>query len=440
MDYKRHVRAQAELTASYMADVNRRVAERLPATALAFAAVLGLAWVFEHRAFPERDRVYAILYGVELAVLAAAGWLVRPHRFQNHARLVATVAAVALIACISAYHIIVRSTGDVLALALLYVLVGSMVSMPWGWRAQSFVSGAGVAGFGLALAAGAQPLVPASMHLLGLVAMGILTVLGAAFLDHQRQALYLQAAELRRSNEALEEANRALQQANAAKNEFLASVSHELRTPLNILTGYVDLLAEGEFGPLSAEARDAVERIARTSRTLVFLIADLLDLSRIEAGKLAIKTSRVALDPIFQEMRTFIEPRLSGKPVRFEVSPAGDLFVRADPHRLEQILLNLLSNAAKFTERGQITLSAQTGHNGQVQIFVRDTGPGIRAEELPHLFEPFRQGAAGQQAGGVGIGLALSARLATAMGGELTVESTLGVGSTFILSLPAAKP
>lgn len=422
----------------FEADANRRIAERLPMAGFAFALVLGLAWIFEHRSFPERDRVYALLYGIELLIIALGAWLVRPHRMQDRARVVAIVATTALVVCITLYHIIVRSSGDVLALALLYVLVGSMVAIPWGWKGQVFVSAAAVGGFVLTLALGARPLIPPSMHLLGLVTMGVLVVLGAGFLESQRQALYQQAAELRHSNQALAHANEALKQANAAKNEFLASVSHELRTPLNIITGYVDLLGDGTFGPLPPEAKDTVDRIARTCRTLVFLISDLLDLSRIEAGRLTIKTTRVALDPLFAEMRSYVEPRIADKPIRFEVAACPGLFVLADRHRLEQILLNLLSNAAKFTERGTIGLRAEPGPNGRVHILVEDTGPGIRTEELPHLFEPFRQGSAGQQAGGVGIGLALSARLATAMQGELTVTSTVGVGSTFVVSLPAA--
>jgi signal transduction histidine kinase len=427
-----------DFTAGFAADRDRRIAERLPAAAVAFAGALGIAWVFEHRSFPERDFLYAVLYGLELLILAVAVWLVRTRRLQRCARPISVVAVVALIACITAYHVIVGSTGDVLVLALLYVLVGSMVAIPWGWQGQIFVSSAAVSSFAVALATGAQPVVPPGMHFLGLTTMAVLTVLGAAFLEAQRLSLFEQAAQLRRSNQALEEANRALRQANATKNEFLASVSHELRTPLNIITGYVDLLLEGAFGNLSPEATEALDRVARTSRTLVFLISDLLDLSRVEAGRLTVETTRVELDPIFEDMRAYIEPRISGKPIEFKILSSG-LAVRADRHRLEQILLNLLSNAAKFTERGEICLTARNEANGHVEILVRDTGVGISPEEMPYLFEPFRQGAAGQRAGGVGIGLALSARLAAAMGGEITVSSDLGRGSTFVVRLPAAN-
>lgn len=420
------------------ADTHRRIAERLPVVGLTFALVLGVAWIFEHQSFPERDLVYGVLYGIELAVLALAAWLLRPHRLQHRAPIVATATGTALVVCVCLYHIIVRSSGDVLALALLYIMVGSMVSIPWGWKAQAFVSASAVGGFTVTLASGARPLIPVSMHMVGLISMAVLVVLGAWFLERQRRVLIQQATELRESNRALAIANEALKQANAAKNEFLASVSHELRTPLNIIIGYVDLLLDGTFGPLSQEAAQTVERIARTGRTLVFLISDLLDLSRIEAGRLTVKTTRVELEPLFEEMKLYVEPRISDKPLNFEVGPCPGLFVQADPHRLEQVLLNLLSNATKFTEKGTIRLRAEPGSNGRVHILVEDTGPGIRPEELPHLFEPFRQGLAGQRAGGVGIGLALAARLATAMQGELTVTSTVGVGSTFVLSLPVA--
>lgn len=114
------------------ADTHRRIAERLPVVGLTFALVLGVAWIFEHQSFPERDLVYGVLYGIELAVLALAAWLLRPHRLQHRAPIVATATGTALVVCVCLYHIIVRSSGDVLALALLYIMVGSMVSIPWG--------------------------------------------------------------------------------------------------------------------------------------------------------------------------------------------------------------------------------------------------------------------------------------------------------------------
>ncbi|GIW44101.1 MAG: hypothetical protein KatS3mg077_1383 [Candidatus Binatia bacterium] len=421
---------------SFEADSARRIADRLPIAGIAFAVVIGIAWIFEHINFPERDRYYALFYGIELALIAAAVWRIRNPRLRKRVRAIASACTVGLVVLVTGYHIAVRSTGDVLALALLYILVGTMVALPWGARGQIPVSIAAVSGFLLTIALGAQPLVPIAMHALGLSAMALLTILGAAFLEHQRWALFQQAAELRRTNAALAKANKDLERANAIKNEFLASVSHELRTPLNIIMGYVDLLAEGAFGRLPDEASEIVERLTRTSRNLVFLVSDLLDLSRIEAGKLVVQLTEVELDPIFEEMRHYALARLQGRPVEFQVEGRPGLTVRADPNRLQQILLNLVSNATKFTQRGTIRLSAASVNDGCVDIIVKDTGVGIPPEEIPRLFEPFRQSAAGREAGGVGIGLALSARLAEAMGGQILVQSELHKGSTFTVRLP----
>ncbi|MCX8070865.1 MAG: ATP-binding protein [Candidatus Binatia bacterium] len=436
--YIRNLVAQTEgpVRDSFEADTQRRIAERLPIAGIAFALVIGLAWIFEHRSFPERDSVYAVFYSLELITIALSIWLVRKPKLRQRARDLASVCTVVLVALVTAYHITVRSTGDVLALALLYILVGTMVAIPWGWRGQIPVSVAATLGFVLTIAVGGQPVVPVSMHILGLVAMASLTILGAGFLDRQRWVLFQQAAELQRSNAALARANKELERANVVKNEFLASVSHELRTPLNIIMGYVDLLAEGTFGPLPDEAAEIVERLSRTSRNLVFLVSDLLDLSRIEAGQLHIELANVELEQIFDELREYVAGRLNHRPVQFIMDRPSGLTVYADRNRLQQILLNLLSNALKFTEKGSIHLYATASNEGYVEIHVEDTGIGIAPEEIPLLFEPFHQSKVGRQAGGVGIGLALSRRLATAMHGEIFAHSELGRGSRFTLRLP----
>ncbi|GBD26459.1 Signal transduction histidine-protein kinase BarA [bacterium HR30] len=434
-----HDRGQDQAQDAFEADAQRRIAERLPLAGIAFALVIGLAWIFEHHYFPERDRVYAIFYSLELLVIGATGWLVRTPPFRARARTLASLCTVTLVFLVIGYHVVVRSTGDVLALALLYILVGAMVAIPWGWQAQVPVAVAAIAGFLLTIGLGAQPLVPVAMHVLGLSAMGALTILGAWFLERQRWTLFQQARELQRSNQALLRANRELERANRIKNEFLASVSHELRTPLNIIMGYVDLLAEGAFGTIPKEAAEIIERLSRTSRNLVFLVGDLLDLSRIEAGRLTVELTKVDLGPVLKEAQEYVVPRLQGKPVEFTCEVPSNLAVVADRNRVQQILVNLLSNATKFTHRGSIRLFAAATGDGWVDVHVEDTGVGIPQEELAKLFEPFGQSQAGREAGGVGIGLALSKRLAMAMGGEILVQSELHKGSRFTLRLRRAN-
>jgi signal transduction histidine kinase len=327
---------------------------------------------------------------------------------------------------------VVHGEGEVLNMALLYLVTGTMVLVPWDWQGQLPVALSAVVFYGVAIACGVHSATPLAINLLGLGTISALAVGGAAFLAQQRRALWRQTAALRTANAALEEANR-------TKNQFIANVSHELRTPLNVIVGYTDLLRDGEFGALSADARETLERIAQNGRNLVYLVADLLDLARIEAGRLEVRLARVELTPVFAGMRSLVEPWLSGKDVRFRTELADALGVTADRDRLEQILVNLLSNAVKFTQRGEILLRAQHTDGEAVTIEVCDTGIGIDAAELPTIFEPFAQGSGGKQAGGVGIGLSLSAALARAMGGDLTAHSEPGRGSTFVVRLPAAR-
>lgn len=431
-------RTAQDVESAFTSETNRLIAERFPIGGVAFIFVFAVAWLLEHLSFPQRNLVYAIVYGLQVLVIGIAVLLLRRARWRSHAQDVAVLSALLISALVGAYYVIVQAQTDVMTMALLYISIGAMVSFPWGWERQLLLSAMTVATLIVANTMGARTVSSLPLHLLGLSTIGALTASGAAYLQQQRLALLRQAAELRTANHALEQANRALADANRTKNEFLANVSHELRTPLNIILGYADLLSDGELGPLDGEVKDTVDRIGRTCRTLVFLISDLLDLSRIEAGHLEVRVQRVELGTLFEDMRRFIEPRLAGRDVVFRTAVENGLCVTADRDRLEQILINLLSNAAKFTTHGSIRLSAKRdGTDGQVQIEVADTGVGIDDQEAATLFEPFRQGAAGKLAGGVGIGLSLSARLATAMRGGLTLRSKLGSGSTFTLRLPA---
>jgi signal transduction histidine kinase len=415
----------------FATETNRLIAERLPIGAVALVAVFAMAWVLEHRAHVGRDRYFAIIYALEILTLCVAIVLSRRSGWRDHSRGLVVGAAVALTIEVGLYHMLVQGEGEVLNMALLYLVTGSMVLIPWDWQGQLPVALSAVVFYGIAIMSGVHSATPLAMNLLGLGAMSALSVGGAAFLAQQRRALWRQTAALRSANVALEEVNR-------TKNQFIANVSHELRTPLSIIVGYTDLLRDGEFGALSAEAHETLERIAQNGRSLVYLVADLLDLARIEAGRLEVRPSRVELAPLFTDMATLVKPWLSAKDVRFRCELSDGLGVTADRDRLEQILVNLLSNAAKFTERGEIVLRAHGTDDGAVIIEVCDTGIGIDAADLLTIFEPFGQGAGGKKVGGVGIGLSLSAALARAMSGVLTARSAPGRGSTFVVRLPAA--
>jgi PAS domain S-box-containing protein len=245
--------------------------------------------------------------------------------------------------------------------------------------------------------------------------------------------------ELRQQASLLERANDELRAATTAKDQFLAMMSHELRTPINAIIGYSDLLDIGVHGGLNDRQRAMVSRIVETSRHLLGLINDVLDLTKIGAGRLDVHIDVVPLGPVVDRAVNQVAPLAESKGLAVGVRGNGQTRVLADETRLSQILINLASNAVKFTEDGGIELEYGV-EDERVKILVRDTGPGIPEEELDRVFEEFHQLDAGhaRSASGSGLGLAISRRLARLMGGDLTVYSELGAGSVFAIDLPAA--
>jgi signal transduction histidine kinase len=233
-------------------------------------------------------------------------------------------------------------------------------------------------------------------------------------------------------------AQRAAAVANQAKAQFLAIMSHELRTPLNAIAGYVQLLEMGIRGPVNDQQRTDLERIAKSQQYLTRLVCDVLDFARMEVGQLSVAVDDVRLADALDAADAFIAPQARAGGLAYEYRrPSRSLTVRADRERLEQVVLNLLSNAMKFTPAGgRVTLDAAM-RGGKVVVRVRDTGRGIPTELHSTIFEPFTQvdGSYTRAVGGAGLGLAISRELSRAMGAELTVESVPGHGSTFALRL-----
>jgi two-component system CheB/CheR fusion protein len=238
-------------------------------------------------------------------------------------------------------------------------------------------------------------------------------------------------------------------EANRAKGRFLASMSHDLRTPLNAIAGYTDLIAAGIRGPVTPDQVHDLERISRSSRHLLALINDILNFAKAESGHVDFKMTNFAIASVTSEMEELIGGQLAGRSITFEgpnCSPDDDspLIVYADPEKVRQVILNLLTNAMKFTAAGGrigIDCAVPTaGDTGVVQVVVWDTGEGIAPEQTARIFEPFVQvnrGLTTPPPDGVGLGLAISRDLARAMGGDLTVESVVNRGSRFTLTLPA---
>lgn len=242
-----------------------------------------------------------------------------------------------------------------------------------------------------------------------------------------------------RARAEAEEARHAAQTANEAKTRFLNMISHELRTPLGAIGGYTALLEEGIHGSLTDEQRKYLARIRHNQAHLLQLVNELLDLGKVESGQFLLQLEMVSVRMVVESVYSMIEPQIRAGELRLEVEPGDPALVfHADRERVEQIVLNLLSNAVKFTAAGG-TVRITVGETAdEIRLCVEDTGVGIPTDKLESVFEAFVQLDASltRASGGTGLGLAISRQLARAMEGDLTVESALGKGSTFTLSLP----
>jgi len=253
--------------------------------------------------------------------------------------------------------------------------------------------------------------------------------------------------QLRDINKALDlklvqlgETNVALYESNRLKSEFLANVSHELRTPLNSILGFADLLRDTVSTNPDPKAARYLQNILASGRNLLELINDLLDLAKIEAGRMDVRSVPLSLNDLFEGLTNLIKPLTEGKKVEIETAVAPDVpIIESDPSKIQQVLYNLLSNAIKFSpESGRIGLTADLHDAEKIRIAVRDQGPGIEPEKHEVIFEKFRQidGSVTREHSGTGLGLAISRELISMLGGTIGVESTPGQGATFWIILP----
>jgi len=253
----------------------------------------------------------------------------------------------------------------------------------------------------------------------------------------QNEDLDRLATELAIAKRNEEERAREAESSARLKSEFLANFSHEIRTPLNGIIGYCDLLAREEGSRLTAHGRRDLNVVKKNAQTLLALINDILDLSKIEAGRAEVVVERVDMQELGEDCTSTVKEYLKGKDVELTVHLDERVqYVRTDALKLRQILLNLLSNAAKFTESGEIALTVRAEGNTAVFV-VEDTGVGIPADQLPFIFEKFRQvdGSSTRKVGGTGLGLAIVRELSKVLGGSVEVQSILGRGTTFTVRL-----
>jgi PAS domain S-box-containing protein len=264
---------------------------------------------------------------------------------------------------------------------------------------------------------------------------------GAVVWFHDVTERHRAEQERREAQQALVQARDEAERANQAKSEFLAAMSHELRTPLNAIGGYLDLLDLGIHGEINEEQRRSISRIKRNQEYLLRLINDILRFARIEAGQLEFHMENVAVDELLRAVAPLMQPQAAARGIAYDQreEAAAGLSVRGDPERIQQILLNLIGNALKFTPAGGTVVVEAEDAGDEVALHVIDTGRGVAADRLQSIFDPFVQiererHETSQQ--GVGLGLAISRDLARAMKGDLVAESEPGRGSRFTLRLP----
>jgi len=265
-----------------------------------------------------------------------------------------------------------------------------------------------------------------------------------AQLEEQAQELEYQKEQLLRTQDALETKADELSQASQYKSEFLANMSHELRTPLNSSLILSKLLADNKGGNLSPDQVRYAQTIHSAGNDLLALINDILDLAKIEAGQTRMEIDDVHLGRLVQQVLEPLRPMAQEKGLQLgvEIEPGVPECVQSDAQRIAQILKNLLFNALKFTEHGEVQLRIYSGGADSIHLAVRDTGIGIAAHQQEQMFEAFRQadGSMHRKYGGTGLGLSISRNLAQLLGGSISVQSTLGEGSVFTLTLPIAAP
>jgi signal transduction histidine kinase len=272
--------------------------------------------------------------------------------------------------------------------------------------------------------------------------MGALTIARAQPGEFPRRVVDLMTTFASQSALAMQNARlfHQLQVASKHKSQFLANMSHELRTPLNAILGYTELIGDGIYGEVPNKINEVLDRLQKSGQHLLGLINDVLDLSKIEAGQLTLGLSDYSFHDVVQAVVSSVGSLAAEKRLQLTVDVAADLPVgQGDERRITQVLLNLVGNAIKFTDAGEVAIRVSVA-DGQFQASVSDTGPGIPEDQREKIFEEFQQveGAVAKAKGGTGLGLAIAKRIVELHGGRIWVESVLGKGSTFFVSLPVA--
>lgn len=259
--------------------------------------------------------------------------------------------------------------------------------------------------------------------------------------EHLEQLVESRTIDLQHKTEELETANLSLKEADELKSIFLASMSHELRTPLNSIIGFTGIMLMGMVGELTEEQRKQLKIVKESASHLLALINDILDISKVEAGKVELSLEQFEVNEVIAELVKSIEPKAIEKGIILHKKLENNIDQFSDKRRFKQIILNLLSNAVKFTETGIVTISSNRLENGLLEIKVEDTGIGIREKDLKKLFEPFQQidSSLTKKHDGTGLGMHLTQKLLKLLKGHISVKSSVGKGTIFVVTLPLNK-
>jgi signal transduction histidine kinase len=428
--------AGSDRRSRYALQTAATVRAQLPWAVLVFLVTYAAVAVFEMHLHPERWLAYLAIYAFgAIECLAAVALTRAPDVSATRALVVTTLLGVGLIANTTLYHIVVHGEAEVLALGNLYLVIGFLAAFPWGAWPQLAVAAAACAGLGVGLLTTVHASVGSGILMSGMLSLGGLSIASALLTDRYRNSLFLVQEELQAAKDAAEAASH-------ARRDFVASVSHDLRTPVNIIFGMADMALDVA---VTTEQRVFVETIKRSAGQLHALLNDLLDFSKMDAGKLDLLPRRFGLRPWLDGVLEPSGREAAEKGVRLlaEIDDTLPDSVVADPDRLRQVVSNLVNNAVKFTDAGQIsvrlTRQRRAGGASWLHVSVIDSGLGIAAEETARLFQPFAQAASTTRShGGTGLGLAICKRLIEQMGGRIAVDSQLGRGSTFWFTVPLA--
>jgi len=255
---------------------------------------------------------------------------------------------------------------------------------------------------------------------------------------HLEELVNERTGQLKEKTVELEQVNERLKELDHLKSMFLASMSHELRTPLNSIIGFTGILLQGISGALNDEQKKQLTMVKGSGQHLLDLINDLLDVSKIEAGKVEVFVEQFALTAVANEVTAAISPAATNKELDVVTDLQDDIVLLSDRRRIKQVLTNLVSNAVKFTDQGQVTITGKQLDNDQVEFEVTDTGIGMKQEDIQRLFQPFQQvdESLTKEHGGTGLGLYLCRKIVDLLHGEIRVESEYGTGTTFTVTLP----